>query len=129
MMEGIASRMCRNRYGHSPHIELDGDVDVEFSYIPAHLEYILQELLKNAFRAVVERHGNNPAVPLPPVKITLCRNDVALVLRISDVGGGIAPEMLPKCWSWTFTTVGYVWCATTVDILCPTVYGTAQCWV
>jgi 26S proteasome regulatory subunit T1 len=60
-----------------------------FSYVPIHMEYILTEILKNAFRATVEQHryhyhrqhsndGSGPIahihhehIPLPPVLITI----------------------------------------------------------
>lgn len=103
-MEKIAKRMCREAKGHAPDIVLDGDLEAVVSYVPAHLEYILQELFKNAFRAVVEHHGDDPSVELPPVRITLCRNTDAMILRISDQGGGMSPQMLAKCWEWSFTT-------------------------
>jgi len=41
----------------APEIILRGDVDAEISYVRPHLEYILQELFKNAMRATVETHG------------------------------------------------------------------------
>ncbi|CAD7932107.1 unnamed protein product [Amoebophrya sp. A25] len=51
--------LCRQAYGSKtlgevPDIELTGDLDVRFSFIHEHLGFILQELLKNSLRAVVE---------------------------------------------------------------------------
>lgn len=37
-----------------PRWEIDGDPDTTFAFVPNHLEYIVTELLKNAFRATVE---------------------------------------------------------------------------
>lgn len=45
-------------YGASPEILIEGDETITCSYIPTHLEYILFENLKNAMRAVVERHSS-----------------------------------------------------------------------
>lgn len=95
--------MCHNRYGVAPKIKLHGDTNTVFSYIPAHLEYILQELFKNAFRASVEQHRDSGVIP--DVDITVCRNKDFMILRISDQGGGMSAEMLKKCWAWSFTTV------------------------
>eukprot|EP00037_Helgoeca_nana_P021953 m.223173 g.223173 ORF g.223173 m.223173 type:complete len:408 (+) comp25836_c0_seq1:73-1296(+) len=102
-MEEITRRMCHNRYGVAPKIKLHGDTNTVFSYIPAHLEYILQELFKNAFRASVEQHRDSGVIP--DVDITVCRNKDFMILRISDQGGGMSAEMLKKCWAWSFTTV------------------------
>jgi hypothetical protein len=51
-----AALTCERTYGLSPHIEIEGDASITCSYIPTHLEYIIFELLKNAMRAVCERH-------------------------------------------------------------------------
>jgi len=49
-----------------PSIVINGEPDYTFAHIPMHLEYILTELLKNAFRATVER-GDERA----PIEITI----------------------------------------------------------
>ncbi|KAK6349495.1 hypothetical protein TWF696_005779 [Orbilia brochopaga] len=49
--------ICDLRYGVRPTVVVDGMTDAKFAYVPSHLEYIMTELLKNAFRATIE-HGN-----------------------------------------------------------------------
>ncbi|TGZ77280.1 alpha-ketoacid dehydrogenase kinase [Ascodesmis nigricans] len=92
--------ICELRYGVRPQIKIDGDPDVTFPYIPVHLEYILTELLKNAFRATVESGSTTP------VYITIAKNPYreGISMRIRDCGGGIAPENLENIWSYSFTT-------------------------
>ncbi|CAK7220966.1 hypothetical protein SBRCBS47491_004366 [Sporothrix bragantina] len=46
--------ICELKYGVRPQWRIDGEPDTTFAYVPMHLEYIVTELLKNAFRAVVE---------------------------------------------------------------------------
>lgn len=94
------------------------------------MEYILTEILKNAFRATVEQHqkqhsgrdgtnGNasDPAMhqhPLPPVLITIVApprlpgidRPAVLSLRIRDQGGGVAPTNMARIFSYAFTTAG-----------------------
>jgi [3-methyl-2-oxobutanoate dehydrogenase (acetyl-transferring)] kinase len=48
--------VCAEVYGLSPEVVVTGDRHVRLPYIPGHLDYMLYELLKNAARAVVERH-------------------------------------------------------------------------
>lgn len=94
--------------------------------MPVHLEYIITELLKNAFRATVESGRSHE-----PVIITIAaepesrgtRDAEGLVedgdnpsikpfedstpgitIRIRDRGGGISPDVLPNIWSYSFTT-------------------------
>src|SRR5439155_15295037 len=47
-------------------VEIDGMTDATFAYVPVHLEYIMTELLKNAFRATVE----NGTADIP-VRVTI----------------------------------------------------------
>lgn len=97
------------------------------------MEYILTEILKNAFRATVERHrynyhrqhsndGSGPIahthhehIPLPPVLITIVppprlppgiNKPAALSLRIRDQGGGVTPSNMERIFSYAFTTAG-----------------------
>jgi signal transduction histidine kinase len=125
------AEICEYKYGVRPHWVIDGEPDTSFAYVPMHLEYILTELLKNAFRATIEnRHNKEPIVitiaPEPPdagppkVKLDppaedkgafrseaikpLDDNAPGVTIRIRDRGGGIAPEVLPDVWSYSFTT-------------------------
>ncbi|KAI1877661.1 hypothetical protein JX265_003669 [Neoarthrinium moseri] len=125
------AEICEYKYGERPEWIVDGEPETAFAYVPMHLEYILTELLKNAFRATIEnRHKKEPIVitiaPEPPdagppkVKLDppaenlgafrseaikpLDDNAPGVTIRIRDRGGGIAPEVLPNVWSYSFTT-------------------------
>jgi 26S proteasome regulatory subunit T1 len=89
------------------------------SYVPVHMEYILTEILKNAFRATVEHHhkqhgGTVDAHSLPPVLVTVVPpprlpgvdKPATLSLRIRDQGGGVAPANMARIFSYAFTTAG-----------------------
>jgi len=86
--------------------------------VPVHLEYIITEILKNAFRATVEHHlqHSSPASThsLPPVTITLippqfrgtkCQSTY-FSFRIRDQGGGVSPANMARIFSYAFTTAG-----------------------
>jgi signal transduction histidine kinase len=154
--------ICEINYGVRPRWVIDGEPDTTFAFVPSHLEYIVTELLKNAFRATIEHtNGKN----MEPIVITIApeppasnpdRNDAhstpradvyrqagllekdaggvpgghvklgprdsskgefkadsirplddnapGVTIRIRDRGGGIAPEVIPKIWSYSFTT-------------------------
>lgn len=64
--DAFVSEICELKYGVRPSIILNGEVDAEFAHVPVHLEYILTELLKNAYRATVES-GNERK----PIEITI----------------------------------------------------------
>ncbi|KAI1409334.1 alpha-ketoacid dehydrogenase kinase [Hypoxylon sp. FL1857] len=128
---GFVADICELKYGVRPHWVIDGEPDTTFAFVPMHLEYIVTELLKNAFRATVESGRNREPVvitiaPEPPdagpPRVTLdppagdkgaFRGDAikplddnapGVTIRIRDRGGGIAPEVLPNIWSYSFTT-------------------------
>ena len=53
---GRCRQVCIESYGIAPEVVVTGDTALKVPCIPAHLDYMLYELLKNAFRAVVENH-------------------------------------------------------------------------
>lgn len=118
--------LCELRYGVRPTIRIDGATDATIAQVESHVEYVVTEVLKNAFRAVVERGGQDSS----EVEITVAvegfgprteETDTAaimdhgtaaptasaagLTLRFRDRGGGIDPEYLPHIWDYSFTSV------------------------
>ncbi|KAI9684401.1 MAG: hypothetical protein M1829_002211 [Trizodia sp. TS-e1964] len=51
--EAVAE-ICEFKYGLHPSLLINGHTDTQFTYVPVHLEYIITELLKNAYRATIE---------------------------------------------------------------------------
>ena len=128
--EDFVSELCELKYGVRPSIVLRGAPETTITHIPTHLEYILTELLKNAFRATVENGKEREPVE---VTITVSKGeeegdvvgsdtsgavesiekigggacgpgDETLTIRIRDRGGGVAPHHLPHIWGYSFTT-------------------------
>ncbi|KAL4941293.1 hypothetical protein BDV06DRAFT_223251 [Aspergillus oleicola] len=64
--EEFVGEICELKYGVRPRLEIDGQPDATFAHVPVHVEYILTELLKNAFRAVIES-GNERE----PIQVTI----------------------------------------------------------
>ncbi|KAK5093406.1 hypothetical protein LTR70_004766 [Exophiala xenobiotica] len=64
--EAFVGDICEFKYGVRPKIDMNGSIDATFAHVPVHLEYVLTELIKNAFRATVES-GNESH----PVEVTL----------------------------------------------------------
>ncbi|EGO21669.1 hypothetical protein SERLADRAFT_451685 [Serpula lacrymans var. lacrymans S7.9] len=112
----FVSELCEATLGASPVIVIDGHPEARFAYVPVHLEYIITEILKNAFRATVEHHykthGHSPAHKLPPVQVTISPAPSAsgipfLSIRVRDQGGGVSPSNMARIFSYAFTTAGY----------------------
>lgn len=59
--EAFVAEICELKYGVRPTVIINGEVDAEFAHVPVHLEYIITELMKNAFRATIESgHEREP---------------------------------------------------------------------
>lgn len=128
----FVSEICELKYGVRPSWIIDGEPDTTFAFVPVHLEYIITELLKNAFRATVESGRSSEPVVITiaaePELSTRIANSITgktndgiilddnppiqpfetpapgVTIRIRDRGGGISPEVLPNVWSYSFTT-------------------------
>lgn len=101
------SRICFRQYGVQVPVQIRGSVST-IPYIPYHLHYILLELLKNAMRAVVEKHFSPSVVAkdnLPPIEVLLTQGPKQVTIRISDQGGGIALDILPNIFRYGFSTM------------------------
>lgn len=105
----FVSELCEATLGVAPRYRIEGITEKEkVGSIGSHLEYILTELLKNAFRATVEHHtpkaeAADPDVfrfddlpsahllkeDLPEVVISVGIVKGALTVRIRDRGGGV----------------------------------------
>jgi signal transduction histidine kinase len=104
-----ATLLCDSTYGVSPPYRIEGaDPSLKVGFIGTHLEYILTELLKNAFRATVENnvpkkeeadegvfkfedtpHAHLLKEDFPPIVVTIGSVPGALTIRVRDQGGGV----------------------------------------
>lgn len=62
----VVGEICELKYGVRPTVVVNGEPEYEFAHVPVHLEYIITELLKNAFRATVES-----GMEREPVEVTI----------------------------------------------------------
>lgn len=64
--DNVVGEICELKYGVRPHVVINGEPDYTFAHVPVHLEYIITELLKNAFRATVENGKERE-----PIEVTI----------------------------------------------------------
>ncbi|KAK2846311.1 hypothetical protein FQN49_005853 [Arthroderma sp. PD_2] len=64
--EEFVAEICELKYGVRPRVIINGEPEATFAHIPVHVEYIITELLKNAFRATIEA-GNERE----PIEVTI----------------------------------------------------------
>ncbi|KAG6861884.1 hypothetical protein C0995_010590 [Termitomyces sp. Mi166 len=114
MCGSFVSELCEATFGSSPPFVINGHTNATFAYVPVHLEYMLTEILKNAFRATVEHHSKykSSSRPLAPVTITISPSSLLngtpayFSLRIRDEGGGVSQANMARIFSYAFTTAG-----------------------
>mmetsp|Transcript_85 Transcript_85/g.339 ORF Transcript_85/g.339 Transcript_85/m.339 type:complete len:470 (+) Transcript_85:111-1520(+) len=90
--------VIRERCGACPEIKIIGDRGHTFTYIPSHIYFIANELLKNACAATVRRHRGTGE--LPAVRVIVARGEEDMTIKVEDEGGGIARSRLSEVWSY-----------------------------
>lgn len=125
MCGNFVADICDLKYGTRPTWVIDGEPSTTLAFVPVHLEYIVTEILKNAFRATVESGSKEPVVVTIAAEPNLPTSDrhetdsksegprlieplsdfaPGATIRIRDRGGGIDPKVLPNIYSYSFTT-------------------------
>ncbi|GAV29906.1 hypothetical protein PMKS-003412 [Pichia membranifaciens] len=84
---------------------IDNHQKLIFPYIGNHIEYVLNEILKNSTRALIENRVQQPIDILIVLDRSKPDSAPTLQIKISDHGGGIGPDTLSKLWEYSFTTV------------------------
>ncbi|KAI6247930.1 [3-methyl-2-oxobutanoate dehydrogenase [lipoamide]] kinase, mitochondrial [Erysiphe necator] len=120
----FVSDICESTYNVRPSWIIDGDSSTTLAFIPGHLQYMLTELLKNAFRATIENDMCQEPITITISSVPTTFNNscqlassnngiyqnkheypaFGITIRIRDRGGGISSEKLPHIWSYSFTT-------------------------
>ncbi|KAI9473618.1 MAG: branched-chain alpha-ketoacid dehydrogenase [Benjaminiella poitrasii] len=88
--------------GSADTFRTDG-VDTEFTYLSDHIEYIVYQLLANAYH-----HTTPSARGGGEIKVTLCSNETDVLFRISDQGQGIPKETYENLWTYGNFNMGQV---------------------
>mmetsp|Transcript_19892 Transcript_19892/g.44161 ORF Transcript_19892/g.44161 Transcript_19892/m.44161 type:complete len:389 (-) Transcript_19892:2127-3293(-) len=93
--------ICSRLHGAAPRIEVSGSVR-DFAYVPAHVDYVLTEVLKNSARATVENAPKN--CRLPEIKINVVQSGSECRIIITDSAGGIPAEDMGRIFSYFTST-------------------------
>ncbi|CAJ1418714.1 unnamed protein product [Effrenium voratum] len=99
-LSGSLAELCGDLYGERMEVNLEGELDTTLSFVPEHLRFILQEVLKNSFRATLDRHL--PQQP-PPVTVEVLKGTFDVTIKVSDRGGGMRLEELRQAWSYGYS--------------------------
>lgn len=64
--EDFVGEICELKYGVRPRLTIGGEPNASFAHVPVHVEYVITELLKNSFRAVIENGTESE-----PIEVTI----------------------------------------------------------
>ncbi|CAK9158038.1 unnamed protein product [Ilex paraguariensis] len=98
-----ARSICLHEYGSAPDINIYGDPNFTFPYVPTHLHLMVFELVKNSLRAVQERFMDSEKIA-PPIRIIVADGLEDVTIKVSDEGGGIPRSGLPKIFTYLYST-------------------------
>ncbi|CCF55904.1 hypothetical protein KAFR_0A04690 [Kazachstania africana CBS 2517] len=72
-----------------PKLIIEGDASLKFLFLPTHLKYLFNELLRNIYEATMKDYIRK-GLPRPkPIIITIIENEDCYIFRIADQAGGI----------------------------------------
>lgn len=71
-----------------PEFIIDGDTELTFDFLPAHLKYLLGEILRNTYEATNQDYLRRGLEKPEPITVTVVKNEESYIFRISDRAGG-----------------------------------------
>ncbi|KAI3707719.1 hypothetical protein L6452_26348 [Arctium lappa] len=95
--------VCLREYGSAPDVNVYGDPNFTFPYVPTHLHLMVFELVKNSLRAVEERFMDSDKLA-PPIRIIVADGLEDVTIKVSDEGGGIPRSGLPRIFTYLYST-------------------------
>ncbi|KAI8834901.1 mitochondrial branched-chain alpha-ketoacid dehydrogenase kinase-domain-containing protein [Chytridium lagenaria] len=100
-----ASEVCERVMGVTPGIQIIDTTRHPLVFVPSHLHHMLFEVVKNALRAVVERHEMFGS-EMEEVRIEIGEENEgrSVLIRVSDRGVGIRDGEREKLFRYAYTT-------------------------
>uniref|UniRef100_A0A7S1TKN8 Protein-serine/threonine kinase n=1 Tax=Erythrolobus australicus TaxID=1077150 RepID=A0A7S1TKN8_9RHOD len=104
-----AQELARRYYRQSvvPEVCVLGHIDARFPYVDEHVFFCLRETLKNAMRAVIEKHADDrlgASYIYTPIRVVIARGTEDVSVRVTDNGVGMSLRELPVALCFGYTT-------------------------
>lgn len=93
------SNICNDIYGFEPEIDIKNNDKIIFSYLPSHIFYVLNEVLKNSCVAL-----NNDLIDNGKIKIDFSEGEKDIIIKISDNANSFKIEDLDKIMTYSYSS-------------------------
>ena len=82
-----ARSICMREYASAPEVNIYGDPNFTFPYVPSHLHHMAFELVKNSLRAVNDKFDDLDVEP-PPIRLVIAEGEEDITIKVRS----FAPE-------------------------------------
>lgn len=72
-----------------PKLIVEGITNLKFYFLPSHLKYLLNEILRNVYEATIKDFIRKGLPHPEDIKITIIQNSESYIIKISDKAGGL----------------------------------------
>lgn len=77
-----ARSICMREYASAPEVNIYGDPNFTFPYVPSHLHHMAFELVKNSLRAVNDKFDDLDVEP-PPIRLVIAEGEEDITIKVS----------------------------------------------
>lgn len=85
-----ARSICMREYASAPEVNIYGDPNFTFPYVPSHLHHMTFELVKNSLRAVNDKYDDSDDEP-PPIRLVVAEGEEDITIKVTR---------LSRCSAW-----------------------------
>lgn len=76
-----ARSICMREYASAPEVNIYGDPNFTFPYVPSHLHHMAFELVKNSLRAVNDKFDDLDVEP-PPIRLVIAEGEEDITIKV-----------------------------------------------
>ena len=76
-----ARSICMREYATAPDVNIYGDPNFTFAYVPSHLHHMTFELVKNSLRAVNDKFDDSDEEP-PPIRVVIAEGEEDITVKV-----------------------------------------------
>lgn len=79
-----ARAVCMREYASAPEVQVYGDPDLTFAYVPTHIHHMIFELVKNSLKATHDKFEDSDQAT-PPVRVIVADGDEDIAIKVQSL--------------------------------------------